>query len=59
MTRLTDGNRTIEIELCIWNGEGYDPDWSADFFNVGSLEYDDDAEAYVVDDVDKRDVISV
>ena len=52
MTRLTDGNKTVEITMTIWNGNGWEPDWSLDFFAVGGLKYDEDAEAYLVDDVD-------
>ena len=52
MTRLTDGNKTVEIEMTIWTGSGYSPDWSGDFFEVGGLEYDDAKEAYKVEDVD-------
>lgn len=52
MTRLTNGTKTIEITLTTWTGNGYEPDWSADFFSVGSLPYNDELDAYVVDDVD-------
>lgn len=52
MTRLTDGTRTVEITMQVWNGTQYSPDWSNDFFEIGSLPYDSDKNAYVVDDVD-------
>lgn len=52
MTRLTDGKKTVEIEMKKWNGSGYDPDWSADFFEVGQAPYDEEKEAYVVENVD-------
>ena len=52
MTRLTDGKKTVEIEMMVWEGNGYTPDWSNDFFEVGSLEYDEELEAYKVEDVD-------
>lgn len=52
MTRFIDKNGTAEIEMKVWNGNGYDPDWSADYFNVCSLEYDAEADAYKVDDID-------
>ena len=48
MTRFTDGNKTVEISIQRWNGSGWGPDWSEDFFNVGSLDYDEDLEAYQV-----------
>ena len=50
MTRLTDGKQTIEITMQIWTGPGYSPDWSGDFF--GPLPYDEEQEAYIVEDVD-------
>ena len=52
MTKLTDGNRTVEITMCNWTGSGYTPDWSNDFFVVGTLPYDDESNAYRVPDVD-------
>lgn len=52
MTRLTDGKKTVEIEMMVWEGSSYTPDWSYDFFEVGSLEYDEELEAYKVKDVD-------
>lgn len=52
MTRLTDGKKTVEIEMKKWNGSGYDPDWSEDFFEVGQVPYDEEKEAYIVKDVD-------
>jgi hypothetical protein len=38
--------------MCHWNGSGYDPDWEADFYDVGALPFDEEVEAYVVGDVD-------
>ena len=52
MTRLTDGKKTVEITMCVWNGNGYDPDFSNDFFGVGGLERDEEKDAYIVPDVD-------
>lgn len=52
MTRFTDGKKTLEITMMVWNGSGYSPDWSNDCFNISSLEYDEEKEAYIVDDVD-------
>lgn len=48
MTRLTDGKKTAEIEMMVWEDNGYTPDWSGDFFETGSLEYDEELEAYKV-----------
>lgn len=50
--KLTDGKKTVEIRIQHWNGSSYDPDWSADYFNAGSLPYDEDADASIVEDVD-------
>lgn len=50
--KITDGKKTVEIEIRRWNGSGYDPDWSADYFQAGSLPYDEEHETYTVDDVD-------
>jgi len=52
MTRLTDGNKTIEIAMQTWTGSEYTPDFSNDFFEVGGLEYDEETDTYKVDDVD-------
>lgn len=37
MAKLTDGKRRVEIYMMVWNGTGYGPDWSNDFFEVGTL----------------------
>lgn len=53
MTRLIDGRKTAEITMHTWEeGNGYTPDWSADFFETGLLIYDEETEAYWVNDVD-------
>lgn len=52
MTRLTDGQRTVEITMNEWTGSGYTPDWSNDFFVTGSLPYNAESDAYEVKDVD-------
>ena len=54
MTRLTDGKRTAEIRMTIFNDQNgsYSPDWERDFFEVGSLPYDYEAGAHRVQDVD-------
>lgn len=50
--KITDGTKTVEIRIQKWNGSGYDPDWSADFFEAGCLPYDEETDTYTVDDVD-------
>lgn len=45
---MTDGRRTVEIEMRTWDGNNYSPDWSVDFF---SAPYDEEKEMYVVEDV--------
>lgn len=52
MTRFTDGKRTVGIKMATWNGSGWGPDFSADFFEVGSLAYNEELGAYMVEDVD-------
>ena len=52
MTRLTDGKKTVEITMRIWEGNGYTPDWSNDFFDIGDLPRDEEKEASIVEDVD-------
>ena len=50
--KITDGKRTVEIRMVIWQGTGYSPDWSNDFFEAGLLPYDAEADAYTVPDVE-------
>lgn len=52
MTRLTDCNKTVTIEMVKWNGTRFDPDYSNDFFEVGQLPYDEETDTYTVQDVD-------
>lgn len=50
--KITDGKKTVEIRMMVWEGSGYSPDWSLDFFNAGGLPYDDNTDVYIVEDVD-------
>lgn len=50
--KITDGKKTVEIRMMVWDGSGYSPDWSADFFCAGSLPYNDETDTYTVEDVD-------
>ena len=50
--KLTDGKKTVEIKIQRWNGSGYDPDWSNDYFSAGSLPYDEETDTHTVEDVD-------
>ena len=52
--KITDGKKTVEITMKIWKGfnTGYSPNWSNDFFNAGTLPYDDEEDVFEVDDVD-------
>ena len=54
MTRLTDGKRTAEIRMTVWSDQNssYSPDWEYDFFEFAPSEYDEEADAYRVQDVD-------
>lgn len=50
--KITDGKKTVEIIIHRWNGTGYDPDWSIDYFQAGSLPYNEETGTYTVDNVD-------
>ena len=50
--KITDGKRTVEIRMMVWQGTGYSPDWSNDFFDAGLLPFDEEVEAYTVEDVE-------
>lgn len=50
--KITDGKKTVEIRIQRWNGSGYDPDWSNDYFTAGALPYNEDTDTYTVDNVD-------
>lgn len=50
--KLYDGKKMVNIEMNNWTGNGYTPDWSIDFFEAGGLEYNEDMDAYMVEDVD-------
>ena len=52
MTRLYDGKKILEITINEWTPNGYTPDWSGDFFEVGGLPYNADMDAYEVQDVE-------
>lgn len=49
--KITDGKRTVEINIMTWNGAGYGPDWAGEYFNVSALPYDKERDAYTVQDV--------
>ena len=49
MTKFTDNTRTVQISM---TDKSTGCDWEHDFFQVGSLSYDEEKEAYIVDDVD-------
>lgn len=49
--KITDGKRTVEINIMTWNGTGYGPDWAGEYFNAGALPYDEENDAYTVQDV--------
>ena len=48
MTNFTDGTKTVSIWMENVNGV----EWSADFYDVGGLEYDEEAEAYQVESIE-------
>lgn len=50
MTKFTDGKRTASIYMGYWVENSYTPDFSADFFEVGGLEADENG-CYIVPSV--------
>lgn len=50
--KLTDGRKTVEITIQHWDGNSYGEDWSEEYFDAGSLQYDEETKAYLVSDVD-------
>lgn len=50
--KLTDGKKIVEIKIQRWNGNGYDPDWSNDYFNSSTLPYNEETDTYTVENVD-------
>ena len=53
MTKLFDETRTVGITMREWDNRYNEAglDWSRDFFEVGTLEYDEERDAYRVNDV--------
>ena len=49
MIRLKDGKKAVEIDMVVWEENGYSPDWSIDFFAAA---YDEKSDYYIVPDVD-------
>lgn len=49
--KITDGKRTVEINIMTWNGAGCGPDLAEEYFNAGALPYDEEKDAYTVQDV--------
>lgn len=54
MARLIEKNSNyiVSIEMREWKDGQYTNDWSNDFFEVGNLPYDEEHDAYIVDDTD-------
>lgn len=52
--KLTDGKKTVEIKMYYYDGKSgsLGADWSGEILYDGRMEIDEEAEAYVVDDVD-------
>lgn len=49
--KLTDGKRSVEIRMMYWEGNGYSPDFSDDFFADRPHQFDDEGFC-IVDDVE-------
>ena len=54
MTKLYDDHKQVTIQMFEYDNRDNTrrPDWENDFFNVGSLDYDEERDAYKVYDVD-------
>ena len=50
--KITDGKKTVEIRMIVWDGSSYGPDWSLDFFEAGGFPYNSETDTYTVNDVD-------
>ncbi len=50
--KITDGKKTVEIIMTMWDGTNHSPDFSQDFFDAGCLPRDDETGVYTVVDVD-------
>ena len=52
--KLYDNSKTVEITMREWDNRSNEAglDWSLDFFGAGGLEYDEERDAYKVEDVD-------
>lgn len=50
--KITDGKKTVEIHINTWDGSNWGPDWAEDYFDAGSLPYDEETGIYTVQDVD-------
>lgn len=51
--KITDGKRTVEINIMTWNGAGCGPDWAGEYFNAGArCKYNDDGELVPDDDTE-------
>ena len=42
----------VDIQMTVWTGDGYTPDWSIDFFEAGNLRHDEVTDAYMVEDAE-------
>ena len=52
MTRFYDGKKLCGITINTFEDGNYTPDFSADFYDVGSLKYSSRLDAFIVNDVD-------
>ncbi len=51
--KLYDDKMIVEIEMNTWDGHSYSEEWSRDFFDdLTAAEYNEDLDAYKVDDVE-------
>ena len=52
MVKLFDNSHILEISMALFDGSNLSQDWSGDFFGVGNLEYNEELDAYKVNDID-------
>lgn len=50
--KMTDGKKTVSIQMKSWYGNRWNPDCSPEFFDAPSLMYDEESDCSVVEDVD-------
>lgn len=50
--KLSDGKKKVSIKMYLYEHNRFSPDCSQDFFEAGSLPYNEDEDVHLVADVD-------